>query len=364
MTGATPEAIAAAHLKDVAVQGRYGVRYLKYWMNEARGKVFCLCEAPDAEAANRVHREAHGLVAERIIEVDPDLADGMLGGGAVAATGAALAPGGTLDPGVRTPLVTDIVGSTELTQRLGDRAALAIVDPHDRLVREAIERNGDFFGSTVQLAARLCMQAAPGQTPVSSSVADLCGQRRLADVGELALKGFPHAVVEEAWSGAFVRAVGGRGELDPDDDRRARDDVELRVGEPAPPIVRDAELPTEAGHATQRPLDRVTKRGRSRRNHDGPSPCGATAKPHADRSSVEVVPPPLLARRLRDQHDERVPVGLIADGDGVDAAAAASGDRDEHQSPVEERVQRRPQQPRDGGIEPLHHPVDVHDAAA
>src|SRR5262249_35848665 len=60
LTGATPEAIADAHLKDLAVQGRYGVRYVKYWMNEARGRVFCLCTAPDAETANRVHRESHG----------------------------------------------------------------------------------------------------------------------------------------------------------------------------------------------------------------------------------------------------------------------------------------------------------------
>jgi class 3 adenylate cyclase len=50
---------------------------------------------------------------------------------------------------------------------------------------EPIERNGDFFGATVQLAARLCTQAAPGQTLVSSSVAELCDHRRLTDVGEL-----------------------------------------------------------------------------------------------------------------------------------------------------------------------------------
>ncbi|HJQ85709.1 MAG TPA: DUF4242 domain-containing protein, partial [Candidatus Binatia bacterium] len=66
---------------------------------------------------------------------------------------------------------------------------------------EPIERNGDFFGSTVQLAARLCEQAEPGQTLVSPSVAELCGGRRFTDVGELVLKGFPepvraHAVVE------------------------------------------------------------------------------------------------------------------------------------------------------------------------
>src|SRR5262249_61726456 len=103
--GATVEQIADAHLKDVAVQDQYGVSAVRYWLNESRGKLFCLCSAPDAEAAQQVHREAHGLVAERIIEVDPDLVDGMLGGGAVAPTGATLLPRGAgLDPGTRTIL--------------------------------------------------------------------------------------------------------------------------------------------------------------------------------------------------------------------------------------------------------------------
>lgn len=248
-------------MRDGAVQGQYGVHYVKYWLDRGRGKVFCLCTAPSAEAAQQVHREAHGLVAERVVEVDPDVAESMLGGGPVAGTGAVLLhPDGALDPGVRTILFTDIVGSTELTQRLGDRAAMEIVDVHDRLLRAAlartggrevkhlgdglmgvfvsaedavrcaveahaavrdaadrtvepvririgaaagqpIERNGDFFGSTVQLAARLCTQAAPGQTLVASSVVELCRERRFVDMGGLALKGFPdpvhaHAVVD------------------------------------------------------------------------------------------------------------------------------------------------------------------------
>src|SRR4029077_15357568 len=73
IAGATVEEIADAHVKDVSVQDQYGVSYVRYWLNESRGKVFCLCSAPDAEAAQQVHREAHGLLAERIIEVDPDL---------------------------------------------------------------------------------------------------------------------------------------------------------------------------------------------------------------------------------------------------------------------------------------------------
>jgi hypothetical protein len=58
--------VAQAHLADLQAQDRYGVRYLRYWVDEEAGKIFCLVEAPDAEAANQVHREAHGLVAESI----------------------------------------------------------------------------------------------------------------------------------------------------------------------------------------------------------------------------------------------------------------------------------------------------------
>ena len=67
--GLTVQAAAGAHENDLEVQGRYGVTYHKYWFNEETGQVFCLVEAPDQEAANRVHREAHGLVADELVEV-------------------------------------------------------------------------------------------------------------------------------------------------------------------------------------------------------------------------------------------------------------------------------------------------------
>jgi hypothetical protein len=61
--------VAQAHLADLQTQEQYGVRYLRYWVDETNGKVFCLVDSPDADAANRVHREAHGLVADEIYEV-------------------------------------------------------------------------------------------------------------------------------------------------------------------------------------------------------------------------------------------------------------------------------------------------------
>ena len=260
MQGVTPEALASAHEADVAIQEKYGVNYVKYWFNEAAGKAFCLCSAPSAEAADRVHRESHGLAAERIVEVDPDFLAGFLGDGVVAATGAVLLPQSqACDPGRRTIVFTDIVGSTAMTQKLGDQAAMQIVETHDTIVRDAlaqtggreikhlgdgimavflsaadamrcsarvqkaleaqagrtphpvqvrigvasgdpVERQGDFFGSTVQLAARLCAKAEPGQTLVASSVVELCEGKpvRFASVGELQLKGFAEPVPAHA----------------------------------------------------------------------------------------------------------------------------------------------------------------------
>jgi class 3 adenylate cyclase len=193
-------------------------------------------------------------MAEKIIEVDADMADGMLGPGVVNSAGAVLLPDqmDRKDTGIRSILFTDIVGSTEMCSRFGDDAAIAMLGVHDHIVRtavgansgrevkhtgdgimaafnsaagavrsacrivgqlhdhneagpdypvnvrigisagEPVEQAADLFGSTVQLAARLCAQAEPGQILVSSVVADLCIGKNLKflDVGGCELKGF------------------------------------------------------------------------------------------------------------------------------------------------------------------------------
>lgn len=266
--GATAEALAKAHAADVEVQGKHGVEYVKYWFNESRGKAFCLVNAPSPEAAASVHREAHGLVAERIIEVEPEVAEGFLGGGEVNPSGAVLvsgAAGNERDPGIRTVLFTDIVDSTALTQRVGDDAAMLLIRVHDTIVRDAltvsggrevkhtgdgimasfvsaaaavrcatriqrglaqyqqehaeypikvrigaaagepVEHQHDLFGSTVQLAARLCSHAQPEQILVSNVIAELCIGKGLAfqDLGEVSLKGFERPIRVHAveWPG-------------------------------------------------------------------------------------------------------------------------------------------------------------------
>jgi len=67
--GVAIEEVAKAHLADLQVQAGYDVRYLRYWVDEGAGRVFCLVEAPSPEAAAEVHRQAHGLVADRIYQV-------------------------------------------------------------------------------------------------------------------------------------------------------------------------------------------------------------------------------------------------------------------------------------------------------
>ena len=69
LPGATAADVAGAHQKDVEIQDQYGVNYLRYWVDEENGKVFCLVDAPTADAAAAVHKEAHGLLADHLYPV-------------------------------------------------------------------------------------------------------------------------------------------------------------------------------------------------------------------------------------------------------------------------------------------------------
>lgn len=252
--GATLEDVVGAHNLDLKYADEHHVTPIKYWFNPSAGKVFCLFEAPSAEATECLHAKAHGLMAEKVIEVDPDLVGGFMGEAATNEGGGVIEPGadGKLDSAIRTVLFTDIVGSTEMCSRHGDEAAMVMLGVHDGIVRGALAKHGgrevkhtgdgimaaffspaeavraacemcgelndhnkagpdypvtvrigitagepveqadDLFGSTVQLAARLCAQAEPGQILVSSVISDLCLGKglRFVDAGEAILKGF------------------------------------------------------------------------------------------------------------------------------------------------------------------------------
>ena len=248
--GASPADLAAAHAQDVAAQTEHGVRYLTYWHDPGRGTVFCLAEGPNRDAVETVHREAHGLVANSVIEVDRQMVGAFLGA--------------ILEPEVGEPFVktafrailfTDIAGSTDMNAKLGDARALALLRTHDAIIRESIaeqdgsavkhtgdgimaafasarsavacaltvqrrmsEHNaqaadpvhvrigisagepvteaGDLFGAAVQLAARVCSHCTPGSVLVTSAVRELSlGKSYLfEDRGEAQLKGFAEPV--------------------------------------------------------------------------------------------------------------------------------------------------------------------------
>jgi class 3 adenylate cyclase len=256
----TAEDVAAAHVQDLAIQDRYGVRYLTYWFDYDRQRAFCLADGPDREAVVAVHREGHGGMASEVVEVDRDEVGRFLGPLAQHAPGSAY-----VDSAFRTILFTDIVGSTELTQRLGDIAAMYVLADHDRIVRTAVDDRGgtvikhtgdgmmaafrsvtsalqsavaiqrdlatrnathadplavriglaagepvaehdDLFGAAVQLAARLCDRAGSGSILVSGAVRDLAIGKRFdfRKRGRLTLKGFdePVRLFELGWEAA------------------------------------------------------------------------------------------------------------------------------------------------------------------
>ena len=255
---ASPLDIAVAHARDVEVQEKYGVDYITYWFDHKSGAGFCLAEGPSVEAVEEVHREAHGLMGTKVIEVDPAVVEMFLGQLDRPATGEPF-----VATAFRAILFTDLVGSTELTQRLGDVAAMRVIRAHDAIVGEAInaahgrrvkhtgdgamasftsvsravecaidiqrriaERNGaedepfevrvaisagepvteddDLFGAAVQLAARVCSECDGGRIFVTSGVRELCLGKgfRFEDKGVAELKGFdePMRIFEVGWS--------------------------------------------------------------------------------------------------------------------------------------------------------------------
>jgi class 3 adenylate cyclase len=255
--GLSAEEAALAHLRDLKIQGRYGVRFLTYWFDEERQTAFCLAKAPNADAVEDVHRASHGYMAYQIIEVDEPMVARFMGGIVEHPPGEAF-----VDAAFRTILFTDIVESTSLTQRLGDAGAMVMVRAHDEIVRGSLgrhrgsevkhtgdglmaafpsvvsaiesavdiqrrvadaERTGrlpvsirigmaagepvternDLFGATVQLAARLCSRADPGGILVAGAVHDLALGKGFAfrSRGRLRLKGFdsPMPAFEIVW---------------------------------------------------------------------------------------------------------------------------------------------------------------------
>ncbi len=263
--GVTALDVAEAHVKDLEIQDQYGVNLMTYWFDQARGTVFCLMEAPSEDHVRELHRNAHGLVPHEVIEVDPAIVGAFLGRIEDPPKEADEPDDGSkIDSAFRAIMFTDIVGSTDMTVRLGDEEAVRLISDHNSIVRKTLRSNNgseikftgdgfhasfslvseavrcaiciqqefatynedhpdreirikiglsagepimadqDLFGSTVNLAARICEHAAAEQILVAQVVCDLCLGKKFdfnQQSGTL-LKGFdePTRLSEVAWS--------------------------------------------------------------------------------------------------------------------------------------------------------------------
>ena len=244
--GISAEEVAQAHLTDIQFESKYGVQFLAYWFDADHGEVFCLARAARPEDMAAVHREGHGLVPNEIIAVSEDDVFRFLGRvtDPVDHTKGARA--------FRTILFTDLKGSTALLQEVGERVYMGLLDEHDLIIRrslvtwrgrevkhtgdgimasfedvanalrcslaiqdgfeartsggstrelrvrigiaagEPVDHNDDLFGSTVNLASRICDACDPGHVLTSDLVQEM-GTERGFSFGpgrDLELKGF------------------------------------------------------------------------------------------------------------------------------------------------------------------------------
>ncbi len=252
MVEQSAEETAQLHVKDLEIQDQYGVKFLTYWYDAERRTTFCLVDAPDKETADRVHAEAHGYVANEMIEVDLSAVEAFLGR-------IQDPPSANTEPiddtAFRAIMFTDMVGSTEMTTQLGDAMAVELIRAHDAIIRRSLEQHGgsevkhlgdgimaslddvpasvacalkiqqelasynansatpirvrigihagepvaesdDLFGSAVQLAARICDTAEAGAILVSRDLRDACAgaDLKFAPAGSQTLKGFTEPV--------------------------------------------------------------------------------------------------------------------------------------------------------------------------
>lgn len=251
---ATAEAVAQAHHSDLEIQSRYSCRALTYWYDEPRGTAFCLIEAPSAASVHEMHRDAHGLIPNQIIEVDASMVAQFLGRISDPDTSSQQP---IQESAFRALMFVDMVSSTDITRALGDAAALVLVRRYRHIVRQSlvacggreIDRAGDgflisfesaysavkcaidiqttlskdneeradgaaiqtrigigagepvmdgdhLFGATVNITARICTYGAPGHIIAARVVRDLCMGKdiRFTSLGVTTLKGFDDPV--------------------------------------------------------------------------------------------------------------------------------------------------------------------------
>ena len=233
----TIEAVKTAHIADIGVQDKYGVKYHQFWVNEEEGSVFCLVEGPDKKTCEKVHQIAHGNVACALTEVNQGLYAKLMGKDYKVDHGHVSHADGTIDLGYRNILVASVYGITSaknakdlsllvtpywarklITKKMEafngreikwdtDDSLIAVFNDSAEAVRCALQiqkeliesetknpaivfkigisaaqpvtKEGDFFTEAIRLARRLSITASNNEVLISSLVKKLCKDEQL-----------------------------------------------------------------------------------------------------------------------------------------------------------------------------------------
>ncbi|MDE3184248.1 MAG: DUF4242 domain-containing protein [Bacteroidota bacterium] len=142
--GVKAKDVAAAHSKDLLHQEEYGCTCMTYWIDEERETIFCLIDAPDKEAVQEMHRKAHGLTPNKIIEVSKTVVRSFLGriydpeSVEISEEGLRVFS----DPSLRILLLTKITDPNLLRFQFGIEKAKQLLDSHNKIIRKNLRQHG------------------------------------------------------------------------------------------------------------------------------------------------------------------------------------------------------------------------------
>lgn len=236
--GVTAKDVAEAHKLDVYLEKDHSCKCMTYWVDELRGHVFCLIDAPSKEKVTELHNKAHGLTPHKIIEVQPNLVESFLGRISdpeeteLTDTGLKLIN----EPSFRIILATKINDPVLLQHQFGLEKTTELIRQLNTFIRngiaehngveaehagsgfvvsftsaakaiacscslqqkinntalqhlglrmsihagEAVSTNEQLFGETIQLAERLCFIGKPAQVSITSTVKELVAKDYLS----------------------------------------------------------------------------------------------------------------------------------------------------------------------------------------
>ncbi len=191
--GVTAKAVAEAHKLDLGLQEEYKCKCMTYWIDEQRENVFCLIEAPDKESVSTLHGKAHGLIPNKIIEVNSTLVESFLGR-IYDPSEASVTDGLKIfhDPSFRILLVTKITDPVLQKHIDGEEKTKERITNLNRIIRKNIsvhegreaEHHGDGFIISFSSATQAVNCALDIQKEFSTEETEATGMKMSINAGE------------------------------------------------------------------------------------------------------------------------------------------------------------------------------------